>query len=73
LLTIIRDHGVHGRTQGKQPGGKAPIRGRRDVTTYTLLKPIRVWQQHRSIKRKLAEIAAIEHSFKKAQGFQPVV
>jgi len=43
------------------------------VTTYTLLKPIRVWQQHRSIKRKLAEIAAIEHSFKKAQGFQPVV
>jgi len=43
------------------------------VTTYTLLKPIRVWQQHRSIKRKLAEIAAIEHRMKAPQGFQPVL
>ncbi|MFN2098772.1 hypothetical protein [Altererythrobacter sp. MF3-039] len=43
------------------------------MTTYTLLKPIRVWQQHRSIKRKLAEIAAIEHSFKAPQGYQLVL
>lgn len=48
------------------------------MTTYTLLKPIRVWQQHRSIKRKLAEIAAIEHCMTSRATtsramFQPVV
>jgi len=39
------------------------------VTTYSLLKPLRVWRQHRSVKRQLEELAALEFCRTVHQGF----
>jgi len=39
------------------------------VTKYTLLKPIRVWRQHRSVKRQLEELAALNNNRSVHEGF----